>query len=110
MDISTFSNIKNIDDEKTKVYFEIDKKIKLKFLKEKRTTRTYISGLEHFFTAEEIEKLTNSLKKKLATGIIKKNKEDSENEFEYGFNGDHINRIKNILINDLNIESDKINV
>ena len=42
-------------DSQADILSEIDKKIRLRFLKEKKTSRTYIEGLEKFFNQEEIK-------------------------------------------------------
>ena len=46
---------------------EIDKRIKLRFMKEKRTSRTYIEGIEKFFDEEKIKEIMQQIKKKLST-------------------------------------------
>lgn len=84
---------------------DIDKKITLKFFKEKKTSRTYIEGLEDFINQKEIIKLVTSLKKKLGTGMLEK---DIDNKKVYGFQGDHRDRIRNILITEIKIAGDRI--
>jgi translation initiation factor 1 (eIF-1/SUI1) len=84
----------------------IDSKIILRFVKEKRTNRTYIMGLHDFMTDEKLITLVNDLKKKLGTSVLERKTEDGKKY--YGFQGNHINTIKNILIKDLNIDRKKI--
>ena len=74
---------------------DIDKRIVLKFMKEGKTSRTYIIGLDKFMTEETLKDLIKSLPKTLGTSSIKK---EHENSYIYGFSGDHVNTIYDILI------------
>jgi len=86
---------------------EIDKKIILKFIKEKKTNRTYIYGLHLFIPEKEKrDEICSSIKKELGAGSnIKINENNIE---EYGFQGNHIEKIKIFLINKVGINTDKI--
>ena len=105
---------------------EIDKRIKLRFLKEKRTSRTYIEGLEQFFTEDQIKDMVQKIKKKLSTSYFKRTDEDEDSDDEnkkktvtkqvkqkaiqiaHGFSGDHKERIIKILTEEYNIPREKI--
>ena len=92
MDLSTlFDTVKEKD-----MFDEIDKKIIIRFEKQKKTSRTLITGLHYFFTNKEIEKLMKTYMKKLGTGSLKTILDDGC--VEIGFNGNHINTIKDDLI------------
>ena len=86
---------------------EIDKQILLKFIKEKKTNRTYIYGLHLFIPEKEKrEEICSLLKKELGAGSnVKKNENNIE---EYGFQGNHIEKIKIFLVNKVGINIDKI--
>jgi translation initiation factor 1 (eIF-1/SUI1) len=92
MDLSTL-----FSSEKEKYMFdEIDKKIVIRFEKQKKTTRTLITGLHYFYSEKEIEKFIKTYKVKLGTGSLKTMLDDDT--CEIGFNGNHINTIKSDLI------------
>ena len=75
----------------------IDRRIKLRFLKEKKASRTYIEGLDKFFETNSIKEMVKKIQKKLSTGY--NSLSDTEgNITSHGFNGDHKERIKKILI------------
>ena len=93
-------------DSQADILSEIDKKIRLRFLKEKKTSRTYIEGLEKFFNQEEIKLMTNLIKKKLSTGYC--TKENEKGDIAHGYNGEHKERIKKILSTEYNVPEDKI--
>ena len=98
-DQSTQSAVPNLAD--------IDSKIVLKFVKEGRRSKTYISGLELFLQKKaDREKLCQDLRKVLGAGS---NIVTDENDKEkYGFQGDHIERIKKFLMTKHNIPREKI--
>lgn len=85
----------------------IDRRIKLRFLKEKKASRTYIEGLDKFFNECCIKDMIKKIQKKLSTGY-NANLDASGNIVSHGFNGDHKERIKKILIEEYNIPADKI--
>ncbi len=89
------------------ILYEIDKHIRLRFLKEGRASRTYIEGLEGFFTDEQVKTIASSIKKTLSTGYLCKTDENGV-IVAHGYNGDHIERIKKILIEKYNVPNDKI--
>lgn len=74
----------------------VDKYVTLQFFKEKRTTRTYIVGLEEFMDNEKIKAFVHDVKKKLGTAIFEKM--DEKKVLSYGFNGDHRTKITELLI------------
>lgn len=89
---------------------DIDSKITLRLIKEKKTSRTYIEGLEKFMSLEEIAKLISKMKKQLGTGSVEKEIQENKKTIKiYGFGGDHRETIKEELIN-LAIAEDKIDI
>jgi translation initiation factor 1 (eIF-1/SUI1) len=89
---------------------ELDKKITIKLLKEKRTSRTYIEGLDKFFDTTAVEKICSNLKKQLGTGFVERDIQENHKTIKiFGFNGDHRSRIKKVL-EDAGIDDEKINV
>jgi hypothetical protein len=102
---------------------EIDKRIKLRFIKEKRTSRTYIEGIEKFFDEEKIKEIMQQIKKKLSTSYFKRTDEELEEDSKskknttqktkggdiaHGFSGDHKERIRTILVDTYKIPEEKI--
>ncbi len=85
----------------------IDRRVKLRFMKDKKASRTYIEGLEKFFDDEKIKTLTKVIQKKLSTGYTVKTDENNI-VVGHGYNGDHKERIKKFLVDDYNIPEDKI--
>jgi translation initiation factor 1 (eIF-1/SUI1) len=85
------------------VFVDIDKIIIIKWLKEKKTNRTWVTGLHDFISTEEIKKIVKILKDKLGTGA----KEDGN---DCGFQGDHREKIKKYLIEHVCIPEKKIKV
>lgn len=70
---------------------KIDQKIILKFMKEGKTSRTYIIGIHSYFKSEEdTNKFMKNLQKKLGTSYLKKNVDGIPH---FGFCGDHIDKI-----------------
>jgi hypothetical protein len=103
MDIS---NLIDFDKKEKELFDNIDKKVSLKFEKQKKTNRTMINGLHYFLNPEEIKSFGNKIKKRLGTGCIEKILDDGY--IEIGFNGNHILILKKILMEDLKIEKDRI--
>ncbi len=101
------------------IFKQIDKRVTIRFLKEKRTTRTYIEGLEDFLTEEQINDLIKKIKK-LGTSYLKRTDEETEDDkktktkksttpaIAHGFNGDHKTKIIKILMEDYKIAKEKI--
>ena len=81
---------------------EWDKHITLTYRKEKKTSRTYISGIDNFI--DDVPTFCKTLKQKLGTGS---NIVNDNGNIMYGFQGNMINRIYDILIAK-GIDSDKI--
>jgi hypothetical protein len=70
---------------------KIDQKIILKFMKEGKTSRTYIIGIHSYFKSEDdTNKFMKNLQKKLGTSYLKKMVDDVPH---FGFCGDHIDKI-----------------
>jgi len=70
---------------------KIDQKIVLKFMKEGKTSRTYIIGIHSYFKSEEDTiKFMKNLQKKLGTSYLKKMVDDVPH---FGFGGEHIDKI-----------------
>ena len=85
---------------------QIDKLITLRYIRDGKASRTYLDGLEFFFTnEEELNKLIKDIQKKLSTGYFK-NKENNN----HGFNGDHRLKISRLLINTYKIAKEKIKI
>ena len=106
-------------DSTEEIFRQIDKRITIRFLKEKRTTRTYIEGLEDFISEDQINELIKKIKK-LGTSYLKRTDEDTEDDkktktkksstsyIAHGFNGDHKTKIIKFLMEDYKIPKDKI--
>lgn len=82
---------------------EIDKKINIRILREGKATRTYIEGLDKFYSESEAKNIGNKIKKNLSTSYFYKVENKS-----HGFNGDHKLRLKDLLQKEYNIPADKI--
>ena len=89
------------------VFADIDKIVTIRWLKEKKTSRTYVTGLQDFISTEEIKKIVKTLKEKLGTGAVEVKNDDKS---EYGFQGDHKEKIKKFLIEQVCIPEKKIKV
>jgi translation initiation factor 1 (eIF-1/SUI1) len=85
----------------------IDRRIKLRFIKEKKASRTYIEGLDKFFETTVIKEIVKKIQKKLSTGYNSIS-DTEENIIAHGFNGEHKERIRKILVEEYNISADKI--
>lgn len=103
MDIS---NLIDVSKSEKELFDNIDKKISIKFEKQKKTTRTIINGLDYFLNLEQIKLFSNKIKKKLGTGCIETKLDDGTTEI--GFNGNHIMVLKKILMEELKIDKDLI--
>lgn len=89
--------------EKNNILDNINKKIKLHFVKEKRANRTYILGLKDFIKNDEFIILVKQIQKILGT-----NSNINENG-DCGFNGDYTNDItKKNIIRDLLLKNTSI--
>src|SRR3989338_7307201 len=84
---------------------DIDKKIKLKYIKDKKSKRTFISGLHSFMSIEKIDEIISALKKNLGAGVTIK---ETDNGKEYGFQGQHADTIKIYLIEECKISKESI--
>lgn len=85
---------------------EINKKIEIKYIKQKKENRTYITGLDIFMTDEkERVDLIKTLKKALGASSVTKIENDKE---IIGFSGNHIEKVKKYFIEKLKIPKDKI--
>ena len=82
---------------------EIDKKIYIRILKEGKATRTYIEGLDKFYSVDEAKTIGNKIKKNLSTSYFYKEENKS-----HGFNGDHKLRLIDLLQKEYKIPQDKI--
>lgn len=97
------SNIDNFSAENLNIYNpsdnilkQIDKKIVLKFMKEVKTSRTYIFGLDDYIrTKEDRDDFLKNLKKSLGTSIIERH---DNNQNVYGFAGDHVKKIYECIV------------
>jgi hypothetical protein len=84
----------------------INKKITLHFVKERRTSRTYIVGLKNFINEAEMQTLSKKLQKSMGTNSI------INEEGDCGFNGDYTTDsakkaiIKDCILGNTNIQKD----
>jgi len=75
---------------------QIDRKLTLKFMKEIKTSRTYIFGLDNYIKVkEERNDFIKCLKKSLGTSVIEKEAEFGQ---AYGFAGDHVKYICEYIV------------
>lgn len=94
-----------LDKQTDEIVAEIDKIITIKWRKEKRTSRTYLIGLEGFAdTIKDIPKFCSKIKKKMGTGatVI-----EEDGQKMYGFQGQLTDRLYNFLL-EIGISKDKI--
>lgn len=91
----------NIGQKNSHLFEEIDKKVTIKYLKEVKTNRTYIDGLTNFLQEKEINNIVKVLKKKLGAGFVIKGT-------SYGFQGNHTERIKELILAETVIPENKI--
>jgi translation initiation factor 1 (eIF-1/SUI1) len=89
------------------IFTDIDKIVTIRWLKEKKTSRTYVSGLQDFISDEEIKKIVKTLKEKLGTGA---SEFKNEGKSDYGFQGDHREKVKKFLVENVGIPEKKIKV
>ncbi len=83
--------------QQTNLLAQIDRKIIIKFMKEGKTSRTYIFGLDQYIVnKDEILKFIKPLQKSLGTSMIEKTDED--NKLVIGFGGNHIQPIYDAII------------
>lgn len=91
-------------------FMDIDSKITIRLTKEKKSVTSYISGLEKFMNAEEIENLRSLLKTKLGTRSVERELQENKKTYKvYGFGGDHRHKIKEYLMK-AGIDDEKIDV
>lgn len=75
---------------------QIDRKLTLKFMKEVKTSRTYIFGLDNYIKVkEDRNEFIKNLKKSLGTSVIEKEAESGQ---AYGFAGDHVKYIYEYIV------------
>ncbi|ATZ80321.1 hypothetical protein BMW23_0263 [Bodo saltans virus] len=87
---------------------DVDNKITIRYIKEGRSKRTFISGLHFFIKQEEITKLISTFQKKLGSGVVAEKdileKDDSETtntidaKMKYGFQGDHTDMLTTLVM------------
>lgn len=83
---------------------KINKKISLHFVKERKTSRTYITNLKNFLDNNELELLKKNLQKLLGSGST------INEDGDYGFNGDYTNDTdKKVIIKTCILKNSKIN-
>ncbi len=97
MDISSLGNVSRIT--------SINNKVEVRHLKVKQHLRTYVSGLENFMNNDEKDQFVLTLKKKLGAGMEIK---ETETGKEYGFQGDHKDRIKQLIIESQKVKKEEI--
>lgn len=86
-------NIQTLQTQQQNGLTTLDKKVTIRFFKEKKTSRTYIDGISGFLPEEKINELVKLIKKSIGTSSMKNPDEDS-----YGFQGNHKDKIAKILI------------
>ena len=96
-------NTKEID----RLVNDIDKIIIIRWVKEKKTNRTYVSGLHDFLEVEIINKLVKKIKERLGTGSLKS---DTSGGIIYGFQGEHKEKIKKFLLENTEIPESRIKI
>lgn len=95
-------DLRSLQNEQQNGLMALDKKVTIKFFKEKKTSRTYIDGLAGFFNDAKITEFVKSVKKAIGSSSMKNPDEDS-----YGFQGDHRMKIPKLLV-DAGIPEEKI--
>ncbi len=123
MNISGISIGNNSKSNNLSLIAEIDKHIEIRFLKEGRRNKTYVYGLGDYIEIadkgdkadkvidkekekeKELLKFVEKLQKKLGTSVLW---EEKDGKKYFGFGGDHVNTIKNIVISELKVPKDKI--
>lgn len=105
MDIKAIANPKSKANANDNLLI-IDARITLQVIKERKTKRTYVLGLHHFLTPEQINTFVSDTKVRLGTSGLSRKQDDGTTY--YGFQGDHMNAIKTILTDDLHIDKSKI--
>ena len=77
--------------------------VTLRYIKDGKAARTYIEGLQFFFTTVEVKTIAKDIQKKLSTGYF-------SNGESHGFNGDHRIKLEKMLHTQYNIPKNKIKV
>jgi translation initiation factor 1 (eIF-1/SUI1) len=94
-----------LDKQTDAIVAEIDKMITIKWRKEKRTSRTYLTGLEGFTDIiGDIPKFCSKIKKTMGTGAIVIEEDGVK---MYGFQGQLTDRLYNVLL-EIGINKSKI--
>ena len=102
IDLKEDINIQTTETTDNNIIDIINKKISLHHMKEKRTCRTYITGLKDFLNEEELDATKKKLQKALGT-----NSNVNENG-DYGFNGNYTkDNSKKIIIKNCILECNK---
>lgn len=98
MELSKISDTKKIE--------SINNKVEIKYVNVKgKHYGTFVRGLHHFMKSNEIDQFVLLLKKKLGAGMSAREFDD---ETEYGFQGDHKDRIKQMLVASNKIKESEI--
>lgn len=100
MNLETLNEVKQVN------INNFNNKIDVRYLKDKKSKRTFISGLQYFLSDDEIKNLVLVLKKKLGAGVSER---ESENGIEYGFQGDHLRKIKEMIMENAKVPKDAFN-
>ncbi len=93
-------------DNQQNILNELDKKIILKYRKIKGKNKTHIYGIEKVLDAEKLEDFLKKIKKKLGCGGVVS--EDEEKTYVIEFMGDHRLKIKEMLLEEKVLPSNKI--
>lgn len=89
---------------------DIDSKITIRLVKEKKSMTSYIYGLDKFMNVEKIKDFRIKLQAKLGTRSVERELQENKKTYKvYGFGGDHRHKIKDYLM-DAEIDDEKIDI
>lgn len=95
-DSNSNSNCNSDSEQETDLLKKIDQKIIIKYMREGKTSRTYMIGVHNYFKKEEdLTTYMKNLQKKLGTSFLKKMVDDIPH---FGFAGEHIDKIYEELL------------
>lgn len=87
----------NKEETETNILNQIDRKLIIKYMKEGKSSRTYIYGLSSYIDSEDqIMNHAKKIQKSLGTSILKRH--DDDNKIIIGFGGEHIRTIYEYII------------
>lgn len=86
---------------------DLDKCVRVFYRANKKNKRTYIDGLELFVDKNTINEFCFKMKKALGAGCIMENDEET-GKLCFGFQGNHVSKIKQLLVTEMNIDPKRI--